>query len=275
MTAECKTPMACWEYLAQCRDINGDMVGHGLAKSLCMDVLLWSSVVSDGTLSSEEYAQFMALLDKIKQMPIPYILGSWGFLDLTLKVTPMTLIPRSETELLVRCVLQQAQGKNWKRFLDLGTGSGAIGIALARHLPCVEGVLVDAQDVLAVASHNVQQYGLSDRVQCLCSHWYEKVEGAFDVIVSNPPYVASDEPINEGAKHEPECALFSGIQGLDDLAHIIQNAPSYLNQGGLLCCEHGMGQGDAVAHLFEKAQMSAYLLHDFQGHPRVTYGYLK
>lgn len=191
--------------------------------------------------------------------PVAYITGRKEFFGLTLRVDARVLDPRPDTETLVEWALAllppPGSGPS-KRLLDLGTGSGAIALALKHSRPDTQVWAVDAsEDALTVARGNAQLLGLS--VHCLASHWLAQVDvnatGAFDLIVSNPPYVAEGDPHLAALSHEPLQALTSGADGLDDLRLIIAQAPSRLASGGWLLLEHGWDQAQAVQSLLRHA----------------------
>lgn len=194
--------------------------------------------------------------------PIQYVLGAWAFRHLDLAVDARALIPRPETELVAEVAIGLASAFGPTRsVLDLGTGSGAIGLALADELP-VDGTaiwLTDvSEDALAVARANLAGIGrAAANVRITHGSWFDALpEGErFDVIVSNPPYVAAGSAEAERivTDWEPHDALFAGEDGLDDLRRIIAEAPDRLRPGGWLVVEHGHDQGAAVADLFRAA----------------------
>lgn len=200
---------------------------------------------------------FAALADRrVEGVPVAYLVGSKGFWTLELKVTPDTLVPRPETELLVELALDKLPPGLAARVLDLGTGSGAIALAIAREraLACV--LATDAsQAALAVARDNARAHGI-DNVRFVQGSWLAPVAGQrFDLIVSNPPYVADGDPhLGQGdLRFEPITALAAGHDGLRDLAQIVGAAPAHLLPGGWLLLEHGWDQGAAVRALLAQA----------------------
>lgn len=182
--------------------------------------------------------------------PVAYLVGHREFYGLDLAVNPAVLIPRPETELLVDWALERAPAS----VLDLGTGSGAIALAIRSRLPKARVVAVDASAAaLVVAKRNGVKLGLD--VQWRHGRWFEPVPGErFDLVVSNPPYVAEgDRHLGEGdVRHEPRSALVSGPDGLDALREIAQAAPGFLAPGGALLLEHGLGQDAAVRAMLER-----------------------
>ncbi len=209
--------------------------------------------------------------------PVAYITGRRGFWSMDLEVTPATLIPRPETELLVELALERLPPDRSSRALDLGTGSGAIALAIARERPLADVSAVDlSADALAVARANAKRLGL-DRVRFLHGTWMTPLSGErFDVIVSNPPYIeASDPHLGQGdLRFEPATALASGADGLDAIREIVADAPRHLNPGGWLLMEHGWNQGPAVRGLLEQAGYAGvFTAPDLEGRDRVSGGH--
>jgi len=211
--------------------------------------------------------------------PIAYLVGKRGFHDIELYVGPGVLIPRPETEILVEIALREIQTLNRPaNILDLGTGSGAIALAIAHSAP---QTIVNATDqsleALAIAKMNAQQLGLSDRVQFAQGSWYEALKEViqFDVILSNPPYIAlGDSHLSAGdLRFEPASALSDGGGGLSCLEAIISQVDPYLKPGGLVAVEHGFDQSDAVVDLMKAAQLQEIQVHrDLAGYFRVVSG---
>jgi release factor glutamine methyltransferase len=182
--------------------------------------------------------------------PLAYLTGQREFYGLTLQVDARVLDPRPDTETLVDWALEHlpAQGS----VIDLGTGSGAIALALKSQRPEARVGAVDTSaEALAVARANAERLQLS--VQFVQGHWLQGVRGPFDLIVSNPPYIAEDDPHLEKLGHEPRMALASGADGLDALRAIIAQAPAHLHPGGWLLLEHGWQQAEAVHALLAQA----------------------
>ncbi|KTC16811.1 protein-(glutamine-N5) methyltransferase, release factor-specific [Pseudomonas marginalis ICMP 11289] len=208
--------------------------------------------------------------------PVAYILGQQGFWKLDLEVAPHTLIPRPETEMLVEAALELVPAFAPTQVLDLGTGTGAIGLALANDRRQWKITAVDrVPEAVALAERNRQRLQL-DNAEVLNSHWFSALEGRqFDLIISNPPYIAETDPhLSMGdVRFEPGSALTSGPDGLDDLRTIISEAPANLTPGGWLLLEHGYDQGPAVRELlirhgFERIQTRR----DLGEHERITFG---
>jgi len=208
--------------------------------------------------------------------PVAYILGLQGFWNIDLEVAPHTLIPRPETEMLVETALELLPGAIAHRLLDLGTGTGAIALSLAKDRPQWTLTAVDrVEDAVELAERNRQRLHL-DNARVLQSHWFSAVEGQrFDLILSNPPYIAACDPhlVEGDVRFEPSSALVSGDDGLDDLRLIVSQAPAHLEAGGWLLLEHGYDQGPAVRELlnrhgFEQIQTRR----DLGDHERITFG---
>lgn len=209
--------------------------------------------------------------------PIAYILGQQGFWKLDLEVAAHTLIPRPETELLVEAAVQLLPTRS-ARVLDLGTGSGAIALALASECSAWQVTAVDRiAEAVALAERNRVRLNLGN-ARVLESHWFSALHGeCFDLIVSNPPYIASADPhLSAGdVRFEPASALVAGEDGLDDLRLIIGQAPEHLNPGGWLLLEHGYDQAPVVRELLAQhdfEQIESRI--DLGGHERITLGRL-
>ncbi|HSR02664.1 MAG TPA: peptide chain release factor N(5)-glutamine methyltransferase [Methylophilaceae bacterium] len=249
----------------------------------------WLIAHAEDTINQPAYQQFSALVQRrIAGEPIAYILGEREFYGLNLKVTPDTLIPRADTETLVEAALEKVpQTGNEKlidnfevtkfyQILDLGTGSGAIALAIAKNRPLAQITAIDASKAaLAVAIENAQTLKISN-IHFLESDWFAELDDAkFDVIVSNPPYIEkNDLHLSKGdLRYEPIGALASGQDGLDDIRKIVTNAKEHLNQNGWLMLEHGYNQASAVAELFKLAEFkSVHHVKDLAGIDRVTIG---
>jgi release factor glutamine methyltransferase len=201
--------------------------------------------------------------------PVAYILGRKEFYGIELLVNPAVLIPRPETELLVDLALQ----RDFSKAVDLGTGSGAIALAVKRNRARAGVLAVEASAAgLQVAKRNAVKLGLE--VEFRHGRWFEPVAGErFDLIVSNPPYVATGDPHLAELRYEPAAALVSGSDGLDAIREIVRQAPAHLVDGGWLLLEHGMGQDAAVRDLLGNAGLeSVTTWPDLAGIARVTGG---
>ena len=212
---------------------------------------------------------------RIHGEPVAQIVGHRGFWSLDLAVTRDTLIPRPETELLVELALEHLPAEQMGQVLDLGTGTGAIALAIASERPLVDVTAVDVSvAALDVARANAADAGLPLRL--LQGSWFEPVAGeVFRMVVSNPPYIAEDDPhLQQGdLRFEPRSALASGPDGLDDIRRIAAAAPAHLLPGGWLLVEHGHDQGAAVRGLFTAAGFHRVsTARDLEGRERVTLG---
>ncbi|MFS0828760.1 peptide chain release factor N(5)-glutamine methyltransferase [Pseudomonas phoenicis] len=209
--------------------------------------------------------------------PVAYILGQQGFWTLDLEVAPDTLIPRPETELLVETALAVLPGGP-AQVLDLGTGTGAIALALASERPVWQLTAVDRiRAAVALAERNRQRLGLGN-VRVQLSHWFEQLAGQrFAMILSNPPYIREQDPhlVRGDVRFEPSSALVAGHDGLSDLRQIIEQAPQHLLPGGWLLLEHGYDQAEAVcALLTEHGFVDVENRIDLGGQPRISLGRL-
>lgn len=212
---------------------------------------------------------------RIQGEPIAYILGEQGFWNLELEVSPFTLIPRPETELLVELALEKA--KSEMRILDLGTGTGAIALAVAKELADSSVVGVDAiPGAIELAQRNQKKNAVTN-AEFICSNWFDSVQGHFDLIISNPPYIEESDPhLTRGdVRFEPVSALVAGKDGLDDIRIIIRESKKYLFEQGWLLIEHGYKQAEAVRQLFIAAGFDEVsTVKDLSNNDRVTLGRL-
>ncbi len=215
--------------------------------------------------------------------PVQYITGRAAFRDIDLAVTPAVLIPRPETEGLVEGVLEvlRHEAREWRipRVLDLGTGSGAIALAIAHEYPAARLVATDASEAaLDVARRNATALRLESRVEFRSGDWFDAVgsDDRFEVVVANPPYIAEfelDELPADVRDHEPATALFSGPTGLEALREIVEEAPRHLVAGGLLALELAEARAREVEAWLEGAHdwSGVELRDDLAGQPRVLF----
>jgi len=205
------------------------------------------------TLSTEQVNDINELLQRRMQgEPVAYLTGEREFYGLSLKVTPDVLIPRHETELLVELAIERLPQAG--RVAELGTGSGAVAIALAHTRRDAQVIATDISDeALAVAHHNADHHGV--KIQFMRSDWFGKLDGLFDLVVSNPPYIAaSDVHLSQGdLRFEPTSALTDHANGMTALSAIIEGAPAHLKPDGWLLLEHGYDQAFTVRHQLMRA----------------------
>jgi release factor glutamine methyltransferase len=225
---------------------------------------------------AEQVARFAADLARRQAgEPVAYILGQQGFWNLELDVAPHTLIPRPDTELLVEATLALLPATP-AALLDLGTGTGAIALALAAERPAWHLTGVDrVVDAVALAERNRLRLQLANAAFCQ-SHWFSALAGRrYRLIVSNPPYIAADDRhLAQGdVRFEPSSALVAGADGLDDIRQIIEQAPDYLESGGWLLLEHGFEQAAAVRELLGlRGFVAVASRRDLGGHERISLG---
>lgn len=228
-------------------------------------------------LTAQQHQAFEALVQRrLRREPVQRILGRWEFWSLDLELGPATLIPRPDTETVVEAALAQIGSRHSRlRILDLGTGTGAILLALLSELPEAWGVGLDrAERAAFVARRNAERLGLASRAAFLVGDWAAALSGAFDLVVSNPPYIATGDLAGlqpEVREHEPRLALAAGADGLDAYRSLAPVLPGLLAAGGVAVLEHGEGQAGAVAGLLEKAGLAGLSRRaDLTGRERVA-----
>ena len=237
----------------------------------------WLFAHATDLLDAEGQAAFAALLQRrIAGEPVAYLLGRRGFWTLDLAVSPDTLIPRPETERLVELALERLPEGQPLRVADLGTGSGAIALALASERPQARVLATDmSAGALAVAAENARRHALGN-VEFRQGSWHAPLAGErFELIASNPPYIASDDPhlARGDLRFEPASALASGQDGLDDIRVIVAGAAGHLLPGGWLLLEHGWDQGAAIRALLEAAGLvEVETMVDLEQRDRVSLG---
>jgi len=228
-------------------------------------------------LAPEQAQQFYSLAARrAAGEPVAYLVGEREFYSLNFKVTPAVLIPRPETELLVDLTLERVSIDRPCKVLDLGTGSGAVAIAIAKHRPLASITAVDSSVAAMVIVRMNAKHLVATNVRMLASDWFSGVAGEeFDLIVSNPPYVADGDPhLEQGdLRFEPHTALAAGSDGLDCIRCIITSAMVHLSAGGWLLLEHGYDQAAACRQLLSKAGFCEVFSHpDLAGTMRVSGG---
>jgi release factor glutamine methyltransferase len=216
---------------------------------------------------------FEALLQRrLAHEPIAYITGTRGFWSIDLEVGPGVLVPRPDSEALIEAAVAHFAGRAPKRILDLGTGPGTLLLAALAEWPEAGGLGVDAsEEALAYARRNADRLGLAERTALVRGEWAEGIEGGFDLILANPPYIGTAEDLPEEVRnHEPGIALFAGEDGLDAYARIVPDLPRLLAPGGIALLEIGWTQSDAVCALVRQHGLSATVKSDLRGLPRVV-----
>ncbi|MGI9205333.1 MAG: peptide chain release factor N(5)-glutamine methyltransferase [Woeseiaceae bacterium] len=228
---------------------------------------------ADEEFDGEAAERFEAAINKrVSGMPLAYITGEKEFWSMNLVVTPATLVPRPDTEILVDHALRLIPQKSIRHVIDLGTGSGAVALAIASERPQCEVVAIDiCAKALAVANENASRQQLPN-IEFVCGNWLEPVrDRRFDVIVSNPPYVAVGDPHLDGLRFEPRLALAAGRDGLDAFRVVAGQAPGLLNPSGKMLLEHGESQQEAVAEILSAhGWRDIECAKDLGGRPRIT-----
>lgn len=230
--------------------------------------------------STDQINRYEALIAQRELgQPVAYLTGQREFWSREFEVGPAVLIPRPDTELLVELSLHLLPAGQPCKIIDLGTGSGILAITLAAERPLAEVVATDISPAaLDIAQRNTQRLHVSN-VRFLVSHWFDAVsEPDFDLVISNPPYIADDDPhLRQGdVRFEPQTALVSAENGLKDIRLIAEQARRHLKNGGYLLVEHGYNQQTEVQELFEQLNYRQVTTHnDLAGNPRVTSGLWK
>ncbi|OED37105.1 protein-(glutamine-N5) methyltransferase, release factor-specific [PVC group bacterium (ex Bugula neritina AB1)] len=260
-------------------------LGKRVAERNAEDLILHVSKVSlensfkifSSSLKEKQWEDYRALIFKAKEgVPLQYLLGTVPFMDCGLKVNPDVLIPRPETEELCEKILKRCEEVPPQSILDIGTGSGAIAIALAQKWSDANVVALDiCEKALRVAQFNVEKYDLSKRIKLLKSDLFDNCQGNFDLIVSNPPYI-SEEEMEEVPSlvkdHEPMRALLGGKSGIDIYEKFSKNVHDFLNKDGLVALEIGETQGDILRILFQnQLGVEVEVEKDMQGKERFIF----
>lgn len=217
-----------------------------------------------------EPSGFALLIDRrLRGEPVAYITGTRDFWTISLRVTPAVLIPRPDTETLIEAAVDHFAGRSPGRILDLGTGSGALLLAALDQWPGASGIGIDASpDSLAVAKDNADRLGMARRADFRIGDWAEGLDETFDLILANPPYIATDAALSGDVLHEPDSALFAGTEGLDDYRRIVPALPRLLAEGGIAALEIGYDQRAAVSALLVDQGFTVRVRPDLAGHDR-------
>lgn len=232
-------------------------------------------------LNPEETASYQAMLARrLQQEPLQYIIGRVEFWSRDFQVTPDVLIPRQETEFVLERILSlvRRQGFDCRHILDMGTGSGVIADVLAAELDASVVAVDSSAAALRVAVANINRHQLQDRVTFICSDLFAELgrQQQFDLIVSNPPYVAELEKNDlhpEVSEYEPALALFAGSDGLECYRRLIPESVDYLRPGGWLCLEIGAGQGQVIRKMLHESGFGEVAVHsDYADRPRLALG---
>ncbi len=248
------------------------LVAHALNRSRA-----WLFAHGDDEVSADDIATIKTLaVKRAAGIPVAHLIGRREFWSLQLAVTADVLIPRPETELLVESALRHIPQSGKVDILDLGTGSGAIALAIARERPHTRVTAVEQSEAaLAVAAQNADRLKIGN-IEFVSSDWFVRLpDRMFDIIVSNPPYIAASDPhLEQGdLRFEPRAALASGEDGMAAIRRIVADAPRHLNASGWLLLEHGFDQGDRVRELLRGADFSDITTHhDIELRDRVTEG---
>ena len=225
---------------------------------------------------NDVHSMDLIVKQRLVNIPLAYIFNEWDFYGKTYYITPETLIPRQDTELMIDILLQSNNKESQLNILDLGTGSGVIGLTLAQHFSCAQVTLSDiSSSAIKVAEINGKNTNV-ENVQFIQSDWFESIKhNNFDIIVSNPPYIAETDShlLHPELLAQPRIALVSEMSGLKDIKHIVQNAKQYLNESGMLIIEHGYDQAMMVQDIFIANDFNNIAQHkDINGVIRITSG---
>jgi len=231
---------------------------------------------NDRQLNEEDQLHIKSITEKrIAGIPLPYVLGEWSFYGRTFKVNQNVLIPRADTEILIEKVISKINARDTFHILDLGCGTGIIGITLALERPLSKVTLIDQSEAALKNTKVNQAFHEVSNVTIQKSDWFSALaKTKFDLIVSNPPYLKENDPhLLKGLEHEPIDALISGPTGMNAIQHIIENAKNHLNEDAWLFIEHGYNQAEIVKDLFQKNGYQ-HIEHakDIHSIRRVTFG---
>ena len=231
---------------------------------------------NDRQLNEEDQLHIKSITEKrIAGIPLPYVLGEWSFYGRTFKVNQNVLIPRADTEILIEKVISKINARDTFNILDLGCGTGIIGMTLALERPFSKVTLIDQSEDALKNTQDNQAFHQASNVTIQKSDWFSALaKTKFDLIVSNPPYLEENDPhLLKGLEHEPTDALISGPMGMNAIQHIIENAKNHLNLDAWLFIEHGFNQAEIVKNLFQKnGYQHIENAKDIHGIHRVTFG---
>ncbi len=229
----------------------------------------------DNIVDKKDLNYFNQLIEKrLTDYPVAYLLGTKAFWTLDLLVTPDVLIPRPETELLVEIALEKIKNIAKPKILDLGTGSGAIALALASERPDARIIACDySEKALLVAKKNAIDNNLDHQVTFIQSDWFSNITDTdFDLIVSNPPYIDADDPhLLQTIRHEPQDALVADNNGMKDIQTLIKRAPKYMRKGSWVIIEHGYEQSEKTLWLLKRQNLgNSKTYSDINQNPRIS-----
>lgn len=238
-------------------------------------------IMQEQEIQEEKQKQYEKQIEKIIQgIPLQYITNYQEFMKLSFYVNENVLIPQPDTEILVEEVLKIAKKQNKKKILDICTGSGAIGVSLAYNIENSKITMSDiSKEALKIARKNVKQNNVIEKVELIESDLLEKIEGKFDIIVSNPPYIETStiKTLSKQVQKEPKLALDGGKDGLYFYKKIIKDAPNYLEKNGYLCMEIGYNQKEKILKIFQETKnyTDIKIKKDLAGNNRVVIANLK
>lgn len=232
------------------------------------------SILDSIELNEQEYAEYMELISRRSEHePMDSLMGYTEFLGLTIPFSQDTLSPRQETEIMVDNIIRENKGRDNLSVLDLCSGSGCIGLAIAKHLGAAVTIVDISAAAIAVAEQNAKLNNVS--VNIVSSDLFENVEGKYDIIVTNPPYIPSRDCLTlekEVVEYDPILALDGGQDGLDLIRKIVKDSPNYLNKDGLIYMEYGIGQTEQIKRLFEIDFDNIEIVKDYSGIDRYIKG---
>jgi release factor glutamine methyltransferase len=218
-------------------------------------------------------AGFEALVRRrLVHEPVAYVTGTRAFWTIELRVGPGVLIPRPDSETLLEAAVEHFSGRAPARLLDLGTGPGTLLLAALAQWPEARGLGIDASEAaLAYARDNAERLGMADRARFESGNWAKGLDGRFDLILSNPPYIGTEEPVPPDVRdHEPGIALFAGTDGLDAYRLIVPDLPRLLAPQGIALLEIGSTQAEAVSGFVGQYGLSPRVIRDLRGLSRVV-----